>query len=116
MGSRCDDNNFSFQHQLKDLKAYFEEKLRDDGRRILEFAGVISKPHVYKGVASLIDHDQFPHSVQTLVDGLPLKAGLTIVESPTGSGIIVCMAPNCRRIGRLHHFCLAYAGNGKCYA
>jgi CRISPR-associated endonuclease/helicase Cas3 len=86
MGSRCDDKNFSFQHHPIDLKTYFEERHNNDACRILEFAGVISRPHEYKGVVALLKHDQQLQSVQTLVDGLPLETGLTIVESPTGSG------------------------------
>jgi CRISPR-associated endonuclease/helicase Cas3 len=86
MGSRSDDQNFSYQQQPKDLNAYFEEQRNNDARRILEFAGVISNPHAYSGVKALLEHDQTPRSVQTLVDVLPLETGLTIVESPTGSG------------------------------
>jgi CRISPR-associated endonuclease/helicase Cas3 len=86
LGSRCDDKNFSFQSQPKDIGQYFEEKTAGDARRILAFAGIISSPHKYAGVGALLTPDKLPRSVQTLVDDLPLKAGLTIVEAPTGNG------------------------------
>jgi CRISPR-associated endonuclease/helicase Cas3 len=86
LGSRCDEQNFSYQQQPQDLEVYFEQKRKNDAHRILEFAGVISRPHTYGGVKALLDHENSPHSVQTLVDALPLAIGLTIVESPTGSG------------------------------
>jgi CRISPR-associated endonuclease/helicase Cas3 len=86
LGSRCDNQNFSFQAHPKDLSQYFEEKFAGDARRILAFAGIISSPHKYAGVGVLLDSDKLPRSVQTMVDDLPLNAGLTIMEAPTGSG------------------------------
>ena len=86
LGSRCDDHHFSYHQQPENIEKYFEDKLNDDARRILDFAGVISRPHVYTGVHELLDHNHSPRSIQTLVDDLPIKSGLTIVEAPTGSG------------------------------
>ncbi len=86
LGSRCDDKTFSFKSQPKDIGQYFEEKATGDARRILAFAGIISSPHKYAGVGALLPPDRLPRSVQTLVDDLPLEAGLTIMEAPTGSG------------------------------
>lgn len=86
LGSRCDDLNFTFHSEPRDLDDYFAEKVADDAPRILAFSGVISAPHPYSGVTTLLDPGRSPRSVQTLVDDLPLKPGLTIVEAPTGSG------------------------------
>ncbi len=86
LSSRCDNQNFLFQSQPLNLREYFQEKVHDDAHRILEFAGVVPMPHSYLGVRALLDPDKSPRSIQTLVDNLPLKAGLTIVEAPTGSG------------------------------
>jgi CRISPR-associated endonuclease/helicase Cas3 len=86
LGSRCDDQYFSHHQQPENLETYFEERFNNDARRILDFAGVISRPHVYVGINELLDHDHKPRSVQTLVDDLSVESGLTIVEAPTGSG------------------------------
>ncbi|MEW6670495.1 MAG: CRISPR-associated helicase/endonuclease Cas3, partial [Thermodesulfobacteriota bacterium] len=86
LGSRSDSSNFTYLQRPKNLGAYFEEHFNNDACRILEFAGVISAPHPYSGVKTLLGLDQLPHSVQTIVDDLPVKPGLTIVEAPTGSG------------------------------
>ena len=40
----------------------------------------------YGSVSALLEHDDQPRSLQTIVDRLPLEAGLTIIEAPTGSG------------------------------
>ncbi|SEM66720.1 CRISPR-associated helicase, Cas3 family [Syntrophus gentianae] len=86
LGSRCNSQNFSYRSQATNLEAYFEEKLDNDAYRILEFAGVISRPQTYSDVNVLLKKGHIARSVQTLVDDMPLKAGLTIVEAPTGSG------------------------------
>lgn len=86
LGSRCDNNNFSYLQKPTNLEYYFKEKSDNDARRILDFAGIISRPHSYSGVKALLKNEYSPHSVQTLVDDLPLKTGLTIMEAPAGSG------------------------------
>lgn len=86
LGSHCDEKAFRFCHESRDLGVYFNERRKKDARRILEYAGVISRPHGYRGVEELLKREQTPHSVQTLVDALPLESGLTIMEAPTGSG------------------------------
>lgn len=86
LGSRCDDENFTYVQEPINLKDYFIAKYINDANRITEFAGIISKPHAYSGIEALLKSGDVQHSVQTLVADLPLQAGLTIVESPTGSG------------------------------
>ena len=86
LGSRCDDHNFSYLQEPTNLEVYFMDKQNNDARRILEFAGVVSKPHTYSGIGALLKLSDIQHSIQTQVDNLPLNAGLTIVEAPTGSG------------------------------
>jgi CRISPR-associated endonuclease/helicase Cas3 len=86
LGSRCEDDNFHFCQEQRDLREYFEERCAKDAPRVLKLAGVIGHPHAYDGVAELLDPKNKPRSLQTLVDKLPLKAGLTLAEAPTGSG------------------------------
>ena len=86
LGSRCDESNFVFRREPMDLKTYFEKRYSGDARRVLELAGITIKPRPYTGVGSLLDSDKKPRSLQTLVDDLPLRPGLTLVEAPTGSG------------------------------
>lgn len=86
LGSRCDENNFTFCQEPRDLRAYFEERCASDASRVLSLAGVIGHVREYVGVSTLLESDNQPRSMQTLVDRLPLQAGLTLVEAPTGSG------------------------------
>lgn len=86
LGSRCDDENFHFCQEQRDLREYFEERCAVEAPRVLKLAGVIGHPHAYDGVSALLDPENKPRSLQTLVDELPVKAGLTLAEAPTGSG------------------------------
>ena len=86
LGSRCDKENFSYCQEMLDLRTYFEERCAADAVRILELAGIVGRSRPYSGVAAMLDRGFAPRSMQTVVDRLPLEAGLTIVEAPTGSG------------------------------
>jgi len=86
LGSRCDDDNFHFCQGQQDLCEYFVDRCTKEAPRVLELAGVIGHPHAYNGVAALLDPKNESRSLQTLVDKLPLKAGLILAEAPTGSG------------------------------
>jgi len=52
----------------------------------LERFGLTASVLSYEGVAALLRGDERPRGIQTLIDGLPMAGGLTIVEAPTGSG------------------------------
>ncbi|MDP3480679.1 MAG: CRISPR-associated helicase/endonuclease Cas3 [Desulfoprunum sp.] len=86
LGSRCDEINFIFCREPKDLREYFEERSAADARRVLELAGIVGHPRQYASVGALLEPDKQPRSLQTLVDILPQESGLTLVEAPTGSG------------------------------
>ncbi len=86
LGSRCDEYNFTFCQEPQDLLSYFQERCEADAIRVLELSGIIGRVRPYVGVSALLDSEKQPRSIQTLVDRLPLKAGLTLVEAPTGSG------------------------------
>ncbi|MFQ5673199.1 MAG: CRISPR-associated helicase/endonuclease Cas3 [Nitrospinales bacterium] len=66
------------------LKRYFEER-SSDAERALRDGGIFCRPLVSGGFTQLYP-DKTPYGVQTLVESLPLNSGLTIIESPTGSG------------------------------
>ncbi|MFA5353647.1 MAG: CRISPR-associated helicase/endonuclease Cas3 [Thermodesulfovibrionales bacterium] len=86
LGSRCDEQNFSYRQETQDLREYFEEKHAEDAVRVLDLAGITNRSQPYAGVVSLLKPDSHPRSMQILVDKLPMESGLTIVEAPTGSG------------------------------
>ena len=86
LGSRCEDGNFSFHQNALDLQHYFNEKIENDAIRILDLSGIIGRCHSYAGVSGLLKDDQHPRSLQTIIDDIPLKPGLTLIEAPTGSG------------------------------
>lgn len=86
LGSRCDDNNFTYCRMPQDLRAYFDARHSSDALQVLDLAGIVSCPRVYAGVAALLEEGKPPRSLQTLVDDLPLQTGLTLLEAPTGSG------------------------------
>jgi CRISPR-associated endonuclease/helicase Cas3 len=86
LGSRCDHENFSYRPDPVDLQQYFEDRVEQDADRVLALSGLIGSPRVYSGVAALLEPSQQARSLQTLVDKLPVKPGMTLVEAPTGSG------------------------------
>ena len=87
LGSRSDETNFSYVAEpIHDLQDYFDKKLHQDAARVLALAGVATKTKPFEGMQALLKHGFKPRQLQTLVNELPLSAGLTIVEAPTGSG------------------------------
>jgi len=85
LGSRCEQDSFTYCQESMDINTYFENR-RVNARRVLELSGIVGKSRSYVGVSALLKSWQQPHSMQTLIDDLPLKAALTIIEAPTGSG------------------------------
>ena len=75
---------FTFDSEPKNLTAYFESHL-PIAQQVLEESGLLGRVTTDGGMAKLYP-DYTPHQVQTLVDRLPLEAGLTLIEAPTGSG------------------------------
>lgn len=65
------------------LKSRLEQIARDD---ILRRFGLIATTQTYQGVSALLKAGEHPRGTQIMIDDLPLAAGLTIVEAPTGSG------------------------------
>lgn len=70
-----------------DLVNHFESR----GERIAELnllrhCGLLRDALPYLGIQALLKEGESPRQLQTIVDGLPVESGLTIVEAPTGSG------------------------------
>ncbi len=90
--SLCDwigSNTDYFDYRAPDdpEEIYFTKRCRriaDDA--ILQRLGLLAPRHPYDGLPSLLQVGEQPRGVQVLVDSLPLTAGLTICEAPTGSG------------------------------
>ena len=75
---------FTFDSEPKDLTAYFESRL-PIAQQVLEESGLLGRVMTDGGMTNLYPK-YTPRQVQTLVGGLPLDAGLTLIEAPTGSG------------------------------
>lgn len=86
LGSRCDELLFPFQESPGSLDDYFARKLNNDAPAVFEASGINRTAKAYGGVAELLKSSDSPRPLQTKVDNLPLKPGLTIIEAPTGSG------------------------------
>lgn len=70
-----------------ELKKYFDERCLDvEEQKIIEHCGLVHQTAAYGGIAALLDKNEFPRQLQTVVNALPLQTGLTLVEAPTGSG------------------------------
>ncbi len=85
LGSRTDEENFCFESESMELDEYFKSK-QTDAQRVLALSGMQGQKKPYLGVKALLKKEYQPRQLQTLVDHLPDKSGLTIVEAPTGSG------------------------------
>ena len=75
---------FTFVSEPQSLDAYFESRL-PIARQVLEESGLLGRVTTKGGMVNIYP-DYTPRQVQTLVDDLPLEAGLTLIEAPTGSG------------------------------
>ncbi len=80
--------DFHANHERQDkqnhLRNYFESK-RPIAQRLLQESGLLQNVTTTGGMQSLFP-EFIPHQVQTLVDKIPVKPGLTLIEAPTGSG------------------------------
>jgi CRISPR-associated endonuclease/helicase Cas3 len=86
LASRCDETNFLFHQEAEQLSRYFENKVYADADRIFKLSGINGTARSYGGVHCLLPDTVAPRLLQTMVDELPLRSGLTIIEAPTGSG------------------------------
>ncbi len=75
---------FTFISKQQDLGVYFESRL-PIAQQVLEESGLLGRVMTDGGMTNLYPK-YTPRQVQTLVGGLPLDAGLTLIEAPTGSG------------------------------
>lgn len=86
----CDwlGSNEAFPYCIKptnDLQAYLNSR-REIAEAVLRDSGVVRTPLREGGIATALEDGQTPHQIQCYVDGLPLAAGLVLIEAPTGSG------------------------------
>lgn len=85
LGSNDAPGQFEYFVEETELEVYFRQHL-PIAQRALELAQLHQPVLQTGGFAALYAPDKSPRQVQTLVDGLPLEAGLTLMEAPTGSG------------------------------
>lgn len=84
LGSNDEPGQFEYVAEEIPLGDYFSTR-RDTARRALEMAQ-LSQPSLAAGGFSAVYPGMSARQIQTLVDDLPLDAGLTLMEAPTGSG------------------------------
>ncbi|WP_295392198.1 CRISPR-associated helicase/endonuclease Cas3 [uncultured Thiodictyon sp.] len=90
--SLCDwigSNAEHFHYMARDApeSTYFETRLRQIAdQNLLTHLGLLAPASPYAGLSSLLQEDEKPRGIQVMVDALPLAAGLTLIEAPTGSG------------------------------
>ncbi len=75
---------FDYENRYFTLKEYFISRIPIAEQILLE-SGLYQPPGKTGGMAKLFPK-YIPRLVQTLVDKLPVRSGLTIIEAPTGSG------------------------------
>lgn len=86
LGSASSEQNFCYVDHASDLKRYFQDRCEQDAPDVLDNAGLIGKSKPYRGIKALLKKGFEPHQLQVLVDQLPQRSGLTLIEAPTGSG------------------------------
>ncbi|GAB2889238.1 CRISPR-associated helicase/endonuclease Cas3 [Paralcaligenes ginsengisoli] len=70
-----------------ELKDYFDERCRHtEEKNLIEQCGLVHQVAPYGGIAPLLNTNESPRQLQTVVNMLPLQTGLTLIEAPTGSG------------------------------
>ncbi|AYH45834.1 CRISPR-associated helicase/endonuclease Cas3 [Azoarcus sp. DN11] len=78
---------FEYRASSGNVVAYFNERVaKIERERLIERCGLAAHAAPYRGVKALLGAEESPRQLQTLVDELPVNAGLTLVEAPTGSG------------------------------
>lgn len=78
---------FAYQGPDAALADYLEtriKKVQDEG--VLHHFGLLARATAYKCVSALLKSNESPRGIQVEVDRLPVTAGLTLIEAPTGSG------------------------------
>jgi CRISPR-associated endonuclease/helicase Cas3 len=88
LGSWNSEDTFGYEETAKDfagLREYYQRRYANDAAKVIDRSGLIGKVKPDGNVVKLLGGYQ-ARQLQVLVDTLPLTAGLTIVEAPTGSG------------------------------
>jgi len=78
------EGRFTYVPEPQDPDKYFESRL-PIAEQVLKESGLLSRVTTSGGMMNLYPSYTL-RQVQTLVDDLPLEAGLTLIEAPTGSG------------------------------
>lgn len=78
---------FEYRDPGEPLPEYFSKRCAQiESRKLLEGLGLFATSKSYAGVSALLGSGESPRGVQTEIDALPVTAGLTLIEAPTGSG------------------------------
>ncbi|PIJ49773.1 CRISPR-associated helicase/endonuclease Cas3 [Erwinia sp. OLTSP20] len=86
LGSWSSEDTFVYQSVRQPLADYFSQRYQNDAPVVLERSGLLSQINVWQGIEALLAPGQSARQLQTLVNRLPERPGLTIIEAPTGSG------------------------------
>ncbi len=79
-----DEKKFPYCQQQHTLKQYWHKQLKRAHSAIHD-SGLIGMP-LAKGGMAVLYPDYRPRQVQTLIEQIPVKPGITLIEAPTGSG------------------------------
>ncbi len=83
--NRDGQSRFTYCEVPGDLAQYFQSR-KSIAETLLDESGLLGCTVTAGGMADVFPQFDCPRQVQTLVDELPVEAGLTLIESPTGSG------------------------------
>lgn len=78
------EGRFTYENQRMSLHDYFSSRI-PIAKQILKESGLYKSTSSNGGMKEIFP-EYIPQLVQILVDELPIKPGLTIIEAPTGSG------------------------------
>ena len=90
LGSMVTEDTFQFRVEPcaegDGLEAYYQQRYAQDAKKAVTRAGLLGKAKPNASIETLLSAGQCPRQLQVLVDELPIAAGLTLIEAPTGAG------------------------------
>lgn len=85
IGSNAD--YFSYTPWGIDEAAYLKDRSQQiAAQELLRHFGLVAETRPFTGLPTLLRKNERPRGIQVLIEDLPISAGLTVIEAPTGSG------------------------------
>ncbi|WP_305856485.1 CRISPR-associated helicase/endonuclease Cas3 [Balneatrix alpica] len=90
LGSMLTEDTFLYcakpGRDTREWQHYYQQRYQHDARKVLQRSGMLAEVNPQADIQSLLEPGHRPRQLQVLVDELPVAAGLTLIEAPTGSG------------------------------